>query len=162
MEAADLGEVSRVRLLLKMGADPNLADSHGYTALMSAVQHSLPTALELLRSDANPTCARKASGSTALHSLMRRAFSQPLLRLEVLTLMLAVGAEHFRGKLYVNTKCCHASQYATKLEALAHIMNLQDKSGSTLLHEAIFSDNRTFFLIKFLLLNGIGTHAKDK
>jgi len=155
MEAADLGEVSRVNLLLNMGADPNLTDAHGYTALMSAVQHSLPIALALLRANANPTTARKVSGSTALHSLMRRNFSQPLLRLEVLTLMLAIGAARLRDQMDANTLC-------TQLEAQVQLINLQDKSGSTLLHEAIFSDNRTFFLVKFLLLNGIDLQTKDK
>ena len=61
--------VSALRLLLRNGADPNVADARGTTPLMLAMHHSeayCPLAPILLKAGANPH-ARDVLGRTALH-----------------------------------------------------------------------------------------------
>ena len=61
--------VSALRLLLRTGADPNMADNRGITPLMLAMRHSesyTPLAPELLAAGASPH-ARDTLGRTPLH-----------------------------------------------------------------------------------------------
>jgi hypothetical protein len=80
VEAADFGKIDMIRALLKMGADPNLADTLGYTALHRAVfawsygaeswKNSIDGLALLIESGAD--CNRPSpKGETPLHLAVR-------------------------------------------------------------------------------------------
>lgn len=74
IEAADLGHVETVKALLDAGADPDLQDAQGRTALFLAVSQGFTaTAKALLEQEADPDL-KEATGKTPLMMAARSGF----------------------------------------------------------------------------------------
>jgi ankyrin repeat protein len=88
----------KVQDMLSQGANPNLPDSYGFSALHYACTEGFPEIGELLlQSKANPNAQTYSSQTTPLHRAAYRGHSQ------IVLLLLKYGADPFlKGSNFLN------------------------------------------------------------
>ncbi|KAG8440943.1 hypothetical protein GDO86_006616 [Hymenochirus boettgeri] len=125
------GDLSRVRSLIQKGADPNLPDNFGYTALhYSSRKGSLPVCSFLLDNGANSN-AQTHGGTTALHRAAYRG------HFEVVQLLLEHGADPAktdsdgRTALHKAAEGGHHKLCQLLLKQNGKLMELKDSRGQT-------------------------------
>ena len=89
IKAADNRDTKTVRKMLEQGADPNVQDNSGYTALMYACRNGEPEMIQMLLDAKADLYVQDNSGETALTT----ACSNPRGNRDVITALITAGAE---------------------------------------------------------------------
>jgi hypothetical protein len=157
--AALVGDVERVKKLLKKGADPNAEDKDGWTPLhVAASVGHVDVVKLLLERRANPNAEDK-DGKTPLHYAAYKG------HFDVVRLLLEHGAdpnvrdEYGVTPLYVAAYRGHVDVVALLLERGAD-PNAEDKDGWTPLHVAALWDRVD--VVRLLLEHGADPTVKNK
>ncbi len=179
-EAAQFGDVARLRASLSAGEDPNVTDSSGTTPLMkAAASGSLPTLRLLLDHGADVRRKRK-DGTTALHfAAMNGYASLAALLLDRGADINAVGKNIYTVGYVMKQPCtpldCAAAMVQTDVVhlLLQHGASLKNGKGEALLDMAVQEAGGSFRLrpvlkpkdhmpiIRLLLAAGVSLRSKN-
>lgn len=177
----------KIKELIKSGADVNMKDEHGYTALMLA--YRTKTAQLLIESGADVN-ARDNNGETALMwasaqgnvdrvklliksgadvNAINKTFGDTSLMcastVEITTLLIEAGADvNYKNKLWtVLGHSIYHEKYEKAKELLAagaDVNATYDENGATALMEAVKLGRKNF--VQLLIKSGADINAKDK
>jgi ankyrin repeat protein len=159
VQAAEAGDVARVRALLDAGADPNLPKS--FSALEAASASAFPEVLKEMLKHHPDVNQRDSAGRTALRVVGASAIGDKRENAaEVVRLLAKAGADvNVQDNFYGNTALHEAPDAATAkalIDAGANI-NLRNQDGQTALMLTL-DENVT----RVLLAAGADTTIRDK
>ena len=176
------GYITRVRKLLKAGANPNAQDADGETAIMYAsmywgrINSHIKIVQMLLKAGANPNIQNK-KGNTVLMNLSKYALSFiPLQTEKIIQMLLKAGAnpniQNNDGETALIIASYSGFEKAVRLLLKAGANpNIQDNNGETALmkellsyhiHDSSFVRASNISIVKLLLKAGANPNLKNK
>jgi ankyrin repeat protein len=158
LEASRIGDIEKVKKLLKKGADVNAKDNYGFTPLHDAAFFGRIEVVKLLIEKGANVNAKDNLGSTPLH------LAAIIRRIEVVKLLIEKGA-NVNAKDNVGWTPLHWAAFAGHIEVVKLLIengayvNATDNDGFTPLHLA--ANNGHIEVVKLLLEHGADPNIKN-